>query len=87
MFIRRILVFIVQFATVTALVMGGCIAYTLNDRGRSYAETHAFQADLVLYAKVGMATAAVFCLVLFCYHFTRKELQATPDRNDDGWRF
>lgn len=84
--IRHIFFFILQFVGTTVAVVGACIAYTLHERGMSYAQTQAFQADLHLYAKGGMVAAAVFCLVLFCYHLTRKALQATPD-NDDSWRF
>ncbi|MBW8880620.1 MAG: hypothetical protein JF615_04105 [Asticcacaulis sp.] len=85
--LRHIFFFVLQFVVVTAAVVGGCVAWTLNERGKSYAGTQAFHADLILYVKSGMAVAVFFCLVLFCYHLTRKALQATPDPNDDGWRF
>ncbi len=85
--IRRLFVFVLQFATVTALVTGACVAYTLRKHGMAYSDTHAFEADIHLYIKYGLAAAVVFCLILFCYYTTRTALRAPSDPGEDGWRF
>lgn len=82
-FLRYLLILLIQFVVVTALVVAGCIAWTLNDRGVSYAETEAFRDDLVLWSQVGMAAAAIYCLILLCYKMTSKSLDAP----DDGWHY
>ncbi len=79
---RHLFFFIVQFVGATAAVVGACVIYTLYNHGMPYAQTVYFRQDVQLFVKIGMAVAGLFCLVLLCYHLTRRGLEASPDRFD-----
>jgi hypothetical protein len=85
--IRHIFFFIVQFVSATLVVVIGGVAVTLYHRGMPYSHTPEFHATLLVYIKAGLVVGALFCLVLLCYHLTRKTLQEpgdTPWNNTDN---
>lgn len=85
--LRHLFFFVLQFGGVTAAVVAGCVAWTLNDRGISYAETLAFRADLKMWTVIGMVVAGFFCLILLCYHLTHKALDGPSDPDNEPWRY
>ena len=80
-FLRHILFFILQFVGAFVVVAGSCIVWTLYHHGWDYRLTVQYGQDLHLFVKVGLVVAALFSLVLLCYHMTRKSLDGPDDWN------
>ncbi len=78
---RHLVFFILQFGLALLPTVAGFAAYDLHKRGMGYAQTSYFQDDMHNYFHIGIGVAVLFCLVLFCYHLTRKSLD-TPDTVD-----
>lgn len=85
--IRHTFFFMLQFVGAALVVVIGAAAVTLYHRGMPYSSTPEFHATLLIYIKAGVAAGALFCLILLCYHLTRKALQEpgdTPWNNPDN---
>ncbi len=85
--IRHIFFFILQFAVISAAVTGICAGVTLHTYGWQYRLTPDFAAKLHTYINLGLVAGALFCLVLLCYHLTRRSLDGpddTPWNNTDN---
>ena len=85
--IRHIFFFILQFTGAVLVVVIAGVAVTLYHRGMPYSHTPEFHATFLVYVKAGLAVGAIFCLILLCYHLTRKALQEpgdTPWNNTDN---
>jgi hypothetical protein len=85
--IRHIFFFIVQYMSATLVVVIAGVAVTLYHCGMPYSHTPEFHAIFLVYLKAGLAVGALFCLILLCYHLTRKALEEpgeTPWNNPDN---
>ncbi len=81
---RHILFFILQVTGAWIVVVGGMIIYILHANGMAYAGTPSFGEDVRNYARIGLAVAAIFSLILFCYHLTHKSFDASTDVIDSN---
>ncbi|HTN40542.1 MAG TPA: hypothetical protein VLZ84_05275 [Asticcacaulis sp.] len=77
--IRHIVFFILQFTVFSAAVTGICAGVTLHTYGWQYRLTPEFAEKLHTYINLGLVAGALFCLILFCYHLTRKSLEVSGD--------
>lgn len=74
----RLIYFVIQFAVVMALTIGGTAAYIIHDKGMAYARSPFFQEDLRPAYPMALIAAGVVSLIWICYQLTKKSLEREP---------
>ncbi len=69
---------IVEFAVTVALVVAGCVGWSLWRKGMSYAHLAGFNEDVHFFIRCGLGVAALVVLVQVCYSLTVRTVEQ-PD--------
>ena len=80
---RRLLIWILEFAGTFAVIMVALLAYDIYKHGMDYAGTAPFDQDIDYDSRIALTGAVIIFLVDVCYQATRKTLRmGPPPRND-----
>ncbi len=80
---RRVFIWLLEFALTLALIMVALLAYDVYKHGMDYAGTPAFDRDLGYDGRIALTCAILIFLVDVCYVATRKTMRMGPPNDPD----